>query len=259
MLKLVKKLLAPKPPLAPVQLRHRLTIPEDRVSDVFAIGDIHGRLDLLLAAEERIKAVFKATGLPAVIICLGDFIDRGPDSRGVIDHLVTKMEMPFYRICVCGNHDDAFLTFLKDDHFDPAWLEFGGDRTLLSYGIDAGYLLKMDPSGRELKLAARNAVPPSHVAFLERLPVAVTFGRYLFVHAGVLPGRPLAEQSDMDLMWIREPFLSQGPGTDMMVIHGHTPGTNFQHGPNRIGIDTGAYATGVLNVLHIGREGLFQF
>jgi serine/threonine protein phosphatase 1 len=254
MLKFVRKLLEKKS--EPQQLRARITIPPERVSDVFVIGDIHGRLDLLLQAEQKILERMSGVGRPAIVVCLGDFVDRGPDSRGVIDHLIRKMPPPLYRIPICGNHDDSFLNFLREDQFDPAWLDFGGDKTLMSYGVNASQLLRADASGRKLKDATRNAVPPSHVSFLESLPVALSFGRYLFVHAGIQPGRPLAEQSDFDLMWIREPFISMGPGFDMTVIHGHTPVADVQYGPNRVGIDTGAYATGKLSVLHIEPHGM---
>jgi serine/threonine protein phosphatase 1 len=254
MLKLVRKFWEKKPePLQ--QRRARITIPPERVSDVFAIGDIHGRLDLLLEAEQRI-ADRVTHGRPAIVVCVGDFVDRGPDSRGVLDHLIRKMPPPLYRICICGNHDDSFLNFLQEDGFDPGWLDFGGDKTLVSYGVKLSQLLRADPSGQQLKLEARHAVPSSHIAFLEALPVALSFGHYLFVHAGIVPGRPLAEQSDYDLMWIREPFMSAGPGLDMTVVHGHTPVGEIQYGPNRIGIDTGAYATGKLSVLHIGPHGV---
>lgn len=254
MLKLVKRLWEKKP--EPLQRRGRITIPAERVSDIFAIGDIHGRLDLLLDAERRIVEKIGDAGKPAIVVCVGDFIDRGPDSRGVVSHLIGKMAPPLYRICICGNHDDAFLNFLKEDHFDPAWLDFGGDKTLMSYGVSAAHLLSLDPSGLQLKIAARSAIPTSHVRFLEELPVALSFDRYLFVHAGILPGRPLAEQSDLDLMWIREPFLTRGPDLDVTVVHGHTPNSEIQFGRNRIGIDTGAYASGKLGVLHIGPHGV---
>ena len=256
MLKYIKGLMGMKP--APVQLRGRISIPSERVSDIFAIGDIHGHLDLLLAAEERIFERMRQSIRPAVIVCVGDFVDRGPDSRGVIEHLSLTLPKPFYRLNICGNHDDAFLNFLNDDRFNPAWLEFGGDKTLMSYGVDSVHMLSLDPKGRQLQRVARDHVPRGHVDFLQRLPVALTIGDYLFVHAGVLPGRPLSEQTDLDLMWMREPFLTRGPGLAMTVIHGHTPGTGFQYGPNRIGIDTGAYMTGKLGVLHIGPDGVAE-
>jgi serine/threonine protein phosphatase 1 len=251
---LIKRLWGHHQP-ALVQQRPRIVFPKEKVADIYAIGDIHGRFDLLESLEARIRWHAAGRDRPSLVICLGDYIDRGPDSRAVIDHLLKPMPAPFYRICICGNHDDIFLSFLKNDAFDPQWLEFGGDRTLESYGVDSAYLLKMDPSGRELKRIARQAVPETHVAFLEKLPIAMSIGKYLFVHAGIVPGKPLAEQSDNDLMWIREPFLSEGPQQPIVVVHGHTPGSDFQYGPNRIGIDTGAYVSGRLKALYLGADG----
>ena len=256
MLKILKRLW--KKTSEPLQARARVTIPEGRVSDIFAIGDIHGCLDLLVAAEQRIFERMKHSNKPVIVLCVGDFVDRGPDSKGVIDHLIRKMPAPFYRICICGNHDDAFLEFLESEQLDLGWLEFGGDKTLKSYGINVARLRSEDPSGLLLREAARDNVPADHVDFLQRLPVALSIGRYLFVHAGIVPGLPLAAQSDADLMWIREPFLSRGSGLDITVVHGHTPVGTIQHGPNRIGIDTGAYATGKLGVLHIGSHGVSE-
>jgi serine/threonine protein phosphatase 1 len=256
MLDLIRRLWAA--PLAPVQKRPRITIPEERVADIYAIGDIHGRLDLLQSVESRIISHGARRQRPAIVMCLGDYIDRGPQSRQVLDHLIKRLPAPFYRICLCGNHDDIFLSFLQDDAFDPLWLEFGGDKTLESYGIDSSYLLKMDPSGRDLKRIARQTIPEAHVAFLQKLPIAVSIGRNLFVHAGIVPGKPLYEQSDSDLMWIREPFLSEGPLQDIMVVHGHTPASDFQYGPNRVGIDTGAFASGRLKALYIGPSGMAE-
>lgn len=241
----------------PQQARGRITVPAERVAHIFAIGDIHGRLDLLLAAEERIFERMRHTNnTPAIVVCVGDFIDRGPDSRGVIDHLIKKMPRPFYRICLCGNHDSAFFDFLMEDQFDPTWLGFGGDKTLRSYGVNIDELMKRDPSGMHLKEIVRSTIPASHFDFFDELPVALSIGRYVFVHAGLQPGLPLAEQSDHDLLWIREPFLSTGPQLDVTVVHGHTPVNAIQYGTNRIGIDTGAYATGKLSILHIGPDGI---
>jgi serine/threonine protein phosphatase 1 len=226
------------------------------VADIYAIGDIHGRFDLLQSLESRIVWHGASRRRPAIVVTLGDYVDRGPDSRAVLEHLTKPLPAPFYRICICGNHDDIFLSFIKDDGFDPSWLDFGGGKTLESYGIDSSYLLKMDPSGGDLKRAVRQSVPESHVEFLERLPVAVSIGRNLFVHAGIVPGKPLTEQSDSDLMWIREPFLTEGPLQDMLVVHGHTPGNDFTYGENRIGIDTGAFASGRLKALYLGPDGI---
>jgi len=254
MRKLISKLWRPAAPEP--SRRPRLTIQPERISNIFAIGDIHGRLDLLLGAERRILERALQIGEPVLVICLGDFVDRGTDSRGVIEHLIEKLPAPMFRANVCGNHDDAFYRFMRDDQFDNAWLNLGGDQTLRSYGIDVSGLLAADPSGHRLKHAARERIPEKHVDFLRDLPVSISIGSLLFVHAGVVPGVPLARQSDLDLMWIREPFLSEGPGLDLTVIHGHTPSAMVQYGINRIGIDTGAYATGKLSVIHIGSHGV---
>lgn len=238
--------------------RGRITIPPERVSNIFAIGDIHGRFDLLVGVERRILQRAREIGQPALVICLGDLVDRGANSRDVIDHVMKKMPSPLFRACICGNHDDAFLRFVEDEEFDPSWLDLGGDQTLQSYGIDTAGLLGVDPSGHALKRATRQNIPREHVDFLQSLPVTIKIGNLLFVHAGVVPGVPLAEQADVDLMWIREPFLSEGPRLDLTVIHGHTPSALVQYGINRIGVDTGAYATGKLSVVHIGPHGVSE-
>lgn len=256
MLDLIRRFFGAQPTL--VQSRPRFVIPGERVADIYAIGDVHGRFDLLQSVESRIMRHGSRLGRPALVICLGDYIDRGPDSRAVIEHLMKPLPQPFYRICVCGNHDDIFLSFLRDKDFEPWWLEFGGLATLASYGVDADYLMRRDATGAELKRAARQAVPGSHIDFLEKLPIAVAVGKRLFVHAGVVPGRPLEEQSDFDLMWIREPFLSEGPLQDMLVVHGHTPGDDFNYGPGRIGVDTGAFASGRLKALYLGPDGIAE-
>jgi serine/threonine protein phosphatase 1 len=256
MLKLVKRFWSGEPEILP--RRGRITIPAERVSSIYAIGDIHGCLDLLVAAEERIFQHVGSGSEPALVVYLGDYVDRGPNSKGTIDHLMQKLPRPLYRICVCGNHDDTFLNFVRGDRFDPAWFDLGGERTLLSYGVDAMHLLALDPQGERLRRAVTDHVPLEHLNFLAGLPVSVSVGNYLFVHAGIVPGVPLNEQSDLDMMWIREPFLSKGPALGITVVHGHTPSELVQYGPNRIGIDTAAYATGKLTVLHIGPDGVAE-
>ncbi|MBL0372758.1 serine/threonine protein phosphatase [Rhizobium sp. KVB221] len=239
-----------------MQMRSRIIIPEGQVYDIYAIGDVHGCLDLLVAVEERIRWHSANRKTPALIVMLGDYVDRGSQSRGVIQHLTRTPEPPFQRLCLCGNHDDAFLSFILNDDFDPAWLGFGGLTTLQSYGVDAEGLLDRDPAGQTLMRAVREAVPKAHIDFLRTLPISISIGKYLFVHAGIVPGVRLSQQSDFDMLWIREPFLTRGPELDLMVIHGHTPDDDFQYGIGRIGIDTGAFATGKLKALYIGTSGI---
>lgn len=224
---------------------------------IYAIGDIHGRLDLLDRLHGLIEAdIAAASPSETAIVYLGDYIDRGPDSRRVLEHLSGGNPADgIERIALCGNHDDTFLKFLRDPAGNAAWLDFGGDATLRSYGL--GHLAHLRRP-KELARAAdaiRAAVPREHVAFLEGLPAMLVQGGRVFVHAGIRPGLPLDAQSDADLLWIREPFLAEGPRLPITVIHGHTPGEEPVFGPGRIGIDTGCFATGRLTALKLTEAG----
>ncbi len=200
--------------------RPRVTL-QTSDAPVYAIGDVHGCLDLLKQAESRIIA--DAGGhLKPTIVMLGDYVDRGPASAAVIDHLIADPTPNFRRICLAGNHDDAMLRFITDPTVPLDWLDFGGDATLRSYGLDARQLVRQ-AGGAGLVSIITEAIPPRHIAFLATLPVVATFEDFVFVHAGLRPGISLAEQIDEDLMWIREPFLSEGPGAAFTVVHGHTP------------------------------------
>ncbi|OJF95314.1 hypothetical protein AX760_19620 [Pararhizobium antarcticum] len=221
---------------------------------IYAIGDVHGCIDQLLHAEQRIQEDCQLRNQSATVIYLGDFVDRGKGSAAVLEHLSRRHTDDLVRFAVCGNHDDAFLAFIRDGAGAQHWLDFGGMATLQSYGIDADYVLKTTGSMKTLVALAREAVPQQHVDFLQRLPVSISIGRYLFVHAGIRPGLELDNQTDEDMMWIREPFLSEGPKLPITVIHGHTivPAPVFRDG--RIGIDTGCYSTGLLTVLKVTPE-----
>jgi serine/threonine protein phosphatase 1 len=219
---------------------------------IYAIGDVHGCLDQLMDAENRIAGDMNTTQRTGLVVLLGDLVDRGPNSRQVIEHLVTPSPLGLRRLALCGNHDDLFSRVLETPSLLPHFLKLGGEQTLLSYGIDVHYLM----SRRKPRLAAisnllAESVPQSHRDFLRNLPVSLRVGELLFVHAGIMPGLPIEEQSDNDMMWVREPFISEGPKLQIMVVHGHTPTANPDFGLNRIGIDTGAYQTGRLTVLKI--------
>jgi serine/threonine protein phosphatase 1 len=220
---------------------------------IYAIGDIHGRLDLLNPLLDKIldDAATLGGGRP-VIIFVGDYVDRGPDSRGVIDRIIALAATPGLEVrTLKGNHEEQLLSFLDDPRSGPPWMEFGGAQTLLSYGI-------VPPKGRtdmevwdEARLALAKALPPEHLQFLNGLELAITCGDYLFVHAGVRPGVPLNQQSERDLMWIREEFLAADRACDKVVVHGHTPEASPYVGRHRIGIDTGAYATATLTAVRL--------
>lgn len=219
---------------------------------IYAIGDLHGSLDELLIAEERIKYDIQRFGRRGLVILLGDLVDRGPRSAQLLDHLVSPPPSEFNRLAICGNHDSSFLDFLGNPRANLAWLDYGGRETLRSYGIDVRYVLN-GGGVNALVEAVRTSVPPEHVNLLASLPVTVQVDDVLFVHAGIAPGVPLEAQTDEDFMWIRAPFLERGPELPIIVVHGHSPVTDPYVGNRRIGIDTGAYATGKLTVLRFWR------
>ncbi|HYD30580.1 MAG TPA: metallophosphoesterase family protein [Azospirillaceae bacterium] len=217
---------------------------------LYAIGDIHGRLDLLDHLLDLIQEdAASGSDLDRYLVFLGDYVDRGDDSRGVIDRLATGLPPSFGAIHLRGNHEATMLRFLADLTIGTNWLNFGGGATLASYGIT----LPSAPNPAIMLLAAQRALreqlPPAHRRFLQDLRTSVTVGDYLFVHAGIRPGIPLDRQDDHDLMWIRDEFLESPKDHGKVVIHGHTITFEPEMRANRIGIDTGAFATGRLTAL----------
>jgi serine/threonine protein phosphatase 1 len=219
----------------------------------YAIGDIHGRddlLDLLIADIER--DIASRPPAENYLVFLGDYIDRGPGSRAVIDRLSGLKAVPFTPIFLIGNHEEVLLRLLAGEHgLLSSWLRFGGAECCRSYGLDPKKLGRQEES---IAIEAlRRAIPERHVEFLRTLVDTFRFGDYLFVHAGIRPGVDLGEQSQLDLRWIRAAFLDDRTDHGFMVIHGHTISEAVDEQPNRIGIDTGAYWSGVLSA--IGLEG----
>jgi serine/threonine protein phosphatase 1 len=226
-----------------------------RIDLVYVIADVHGCFDALQDAERRIAGDFsKSPDATGVVVMLGDYVDRGPRSSDILAHLLGSGLVGLPRLCLCGNHDEMMVRFMTDPEKSMDWLDLGGDVTLASYGVDVAAALRRG-GARALGAAAKARVPRSHVAFLSRLPVMLQYGKIVFVHAGVRPGVDLDDQSDEDLMWIREPFLSEGPGPDRLVVHGHTVTVQPDVGPNRLGLDTGAYLSGRLAVLRLAATG----
>ena len=222
---------------------------------MYAIGDIPGRLDLLATLEALIRDdAAAAPEARKVVVYLGDYVDRGPDSRGVIEHLLAEPLAGFECVHLIGNHESMMLDFLRDVAMGPGWLWNGGDATLESYGVAA----PIGWSDRDLLEAARSglaaALPADHRAFLDRLARSHREGDYLFVHAGIRPGVGLDAQDPNDLIWIREPFLESTAEHGVVVVHGHTIAREPQYRDNRIGIDTGAYRTGQLTALRLEGE-----
>lgn len=228
----------------------RLVIDPSEPAVVYAIGDVHGCLDALIALEERIVADAGGIEGRKLIVMLGDYLDRGPKSAAVIYHLTASPPAGFERICLRGNHDDAFLAFLDGDPSGDWVLDHGAEQTFASYGLDME-ALALDSARHVLREVIRAAVPASHVEFLRQLPVLLTIGTDVFVHAGLRPGRPLAEQTDDDLMWIRRSFLDLGPGLPVRVFHGHTPMREAYVGAERVSLDTHCYRTGRLTAARL--------
>lgn len=255
---------------------------------LYAIGDIHGRLDLLRTLLEKLRADYMASpneeesqnGAPArrkIFLFLGDYIDRGPSSREVIELLASSahsVRSEFSQrsgfsqssgpsqssghfdqndeefVFLKGNHEALFLNFLSDSERYEIWARNGGAQTLRSYGV-APEAMKDAALRQRCHQALKRVLPRHHVDFLENLQLSVSYGDYFFAHAGVNPDMPLELQSERDLMWIREPFLSHERPLDKMIVHGHTPSEQVQLRAHRIGVDTMAWKSGVLTALRL--------
>jgi serine/threonine protein phosphatase 1 len=223
-------------------------IPADRI--VYAVGDCHGRLDLLCELEDKIvrDAETRSTR-ERIIVYLGDYVDRGPDSAAVIDHLVAGPPQDFQAVHLLGNHEEMLLAFLEGwEERGHLWLANGGEETLRSYGVEATGMAR-DSGLAELRDTFAGRLPERHRAFLSGLELYHRDGDYLFVHAGLRPGVSLAAQRREDLIWIRDPFLNSPSDFGHVVVHGHTPSARPVERPNRIGIDTGAVFGGPLTAL----------
>jgi serine/threonine protein phosphatase 1 len=222
-------------------------------SRAYAIGDVHGRLDLMEDLLERIESDNRARGAARTwLVFLGDLVDRGPDSRGVIERLACRPPAFARNIFIKGNHEEYFLGVLEgDDSIVQHWLSYGGTECAESYGVTSGWMLNAAPAQIMERLIEE--VPPEHVRFLSEMADSFRFGDYLFVHAGIRPGIELDRQSSKDLRWIREGFLDDLSDHGVMVVHGHTIVERPEEHPNRIAIDTGAYRYGALTA--IGLEG----
>jgi serine/threonine protein phosphatase 1 len=215
---------------------------------IYAIGDIHGRLDLLNELLARIEVDVSSRPIARPLyVFLGDYIDRGPASSGTIDRLIKHAEA-HESVFLRGNHEQIAIKCLTDRSLFEHWMRLGGLESLTSYGISAESLIDGRPIV-ELQAAFHQALPQAHFRFFRRLQNSFTSGDFFFVHAGVKPGVELPDQKETDLLWIREEFLSSAVDFGKIVVHGHTPTHEIEVGQNRINIDTGAYATGRLTCL----------
>jgi serine/threonine protein phosphatase 1 len=218
-------------------------------SRIYAVGDIHGCVDLLRKLQAMILNDAAAyDGERKVVIYLGDYIDRGVDSRAVIDRLIDEPLSGFESIFLKGNHEETLLRFLDDPQIASSWMAYGGDAALYSYGIRPPDCTKPD----ELLIAQRSfaeALPVSHLRFLQAARVLHIEGDYAFVHAGLRENVAIEHQSVDDMLWIRDEFLQSRADFGKIVVHGHSIAESPVVQCNKIGIDTGAFATGRLTCL----------
>jgi serine/threonine protein phosphatase 1 len=207
---------------------------------------VHGHLDLmepfLREAEARAR---RLTHRRHVVVVLGDLIDRGPDSAGVVERLLRGVD-GCELVALRGNHEEAMLAFLAGEPAGRSWLDFGGNATLWSYGVEAPASAPNPTEFSSLRQALGERLPADHLDFLRELSLSATIGDYIFVHAGLRPGVPIDKQTEQDLVWIRDDFLRWTARFEKKVVHGHTPTSRPDFRDNRINLDTGAYATGRL-------------
>jgi diadenosine tetraphosphatase ApaH/serine/threonine PP2A family protein phosphatase len=219
---------------------------------VYAVGDIHGRADLLAALLHQIEADAQAAEAKTrTLVFLGDYVDRGPNVRGVIETLLAGLPQGFETHFLKGNHEALLLDFLRDPATLEAWFLNDGDTTMASYGVDTDALYRARARPAEWRDAFAAALPDAHLRFFRGLELSVSRGDYLFVHAGIRPGVPLAAQTESDLVWIRRPFLDWNEPFEKCVVHGHTPGHELVTRANRICVDTGACFTGRLTAVRL--------
>ena len=221
---------------------------------IYAVGDVHGRLDLLedlLGQIAEDAATIKPSG-DMVLVFLGDYVDRGAYSRGVIDCLIRLSAVPGIELrALKGNHEQAMLEFLDEPEIGPGWVQQGGAATLVSYGVAAPQTRNVADLWDQASQALAEALPPEHFRFLRGLELYAEYGDYIFVHAGLRPGVSIERQSERDLLWIRDEFLEATGPFPKVVVHGHSPEAEPFLGEHRLGLDTGAYATGILTAARL--------
>ena len=245
MIRILRSLFGPKAPRG--AFRNQLSFPAWPAA-VYAVGDVHGCLDQLRALEQLITTDGEAIAGEKLIVTLGDYVDRGPDSAGVIEHLMRPLPHDFERVLLGGNHEELMLNAIKGLG-DETWLEFGGVETIRSYGIDVALYRSSRPKARQTMLQSH--IPQDHLSFLEGLALSLQLGQTVFAHAGIKRNIPIAQQNPNDLVWIRREFLDASPTDGLLVVHGHTPASEPELAPGRIGIDTCAFSTGRLTAVRL--------
>lgn len=227
----------------------------DRYTHVFAIGDVHGMKDLATRAENRISQDPDFSAETSLILYLGDLVDRGPDTAFLLDWLAMRSATGAERLFLRGNHEAMMQAYLKDPASHQNWLDFGGLETLNSYGIleRPDKLRKM--RDREIRALLDATISHTHQKMLAEMVDAVDARDFFFAHAGVVPDRPLLDQTKDDLLWSRDRFMAHQGGFPKVIVHGHTPVETALHAFDRVSVDTGAYMTGRLTVAKISTVG----
>ncbi len=227
---------------------------------VYAVGDVHGCYKELLSLEQNIQRDAQKFSGRKIIVMLGDYIDRGPQSARVLDHLLAPPLPGLLRVCLAGNHEVAMLHYLDGYLSRDRWLSVGGRETLFSYGVDPARLASLYASSEEVDRRIREVIPADHIDFLRSLPVLLCSDKFVFVHAGIRPGIDLIAQDEQDLLNIRHEFFDAAHLLDRFVVHGHTPVDMPRLDGRRLGIDTGAFQSGRLTAVRIaGKFGKLIF
>jgi len=244
----------PQTPLIVPEATTPATVPEGQ--RVYAIGDVHGRADLLKILLTKIQQDALGgdyKGRP-ILVFLGDYIDRGFQSREVIDVLLGDLVSPFDTFFLKGNHEAAMLQFLSEPAMGPRWIQHGGAETLVSYGVRPPRSRTATDEWATASQELKRLLPREHLQFLMSLQLSVRIGDYMFVHAGVRPGVELDQQAEYDMLWIRDEFLNDTRPLGAVVVHGHTPASEPHRDSRRVGIDTGAYISGQLTAARFEHE-----
>ncbi|MBI1340914.1 serine/threonine protein phosphatase [bacterium] len=223
---------------------------------VYAIGDIHGRADLLdrliSMMDQDVRENPPETRPIAVF--LGDYVDRGFQSKEVIDLLLSNRLSGYETYFLKGNHEAAMLQFMGNPAIGPRWAEFGGVETLVSYGVRPPRARTNMEEWERACTELRALMPNEHYHFLTNLSLSVRIGDYVFVHAGMRPGRAIDQQTEHDMLWIRDEFLGDNSPMEAVIVHGHTPMERPFRDHRRVGVDTGAYLSGRLTAARFDQD-----
>ena len=225
---------------------------------VYVIGDVHGRLDLLLGLEAVIFDDAKGTDTETLIVYIGDMIDRGPDSAGVLAHICGPAPTGVLRLALLGNHEQMLLRFAHDTNED-LWLDFGGRETLMSYGVGERETFDVKPGTTDMRLLLHKVIPREHLNFLQALPIAITLKHFILTHAGGNPAKAFAEQTKREMVWGSKGFMKAKANYGREMVHGHYIVDEVQRADGKISIDTGAYDSGRLSAVKLEHSGGVKF